>query len=91
MPSYSNNGSTNFQSILSSKVNESPFFGMVIFHHLKEMGIINVIISLAYIYVLIIIGIIIDNQSITELADVNSDGNIDIFDLIIIMNIVLHN
>ena len=32
------------------------FFGMIIFHYLKEMGIINVIITLAYIYLLVIIG-----------------------------------
>ena len=30
--------------------------GMLIFNYLKEIGIINVIISLAYIYVLVIIG-----------------------------------
>tara|TARA_B100000029_G_scaffold212866_1_gene210891 strand:+ start:281 stop:1381 length:1101 start_codon:yes stop_codon:yes gene_type:complete len=43
--------------------------GMIIFHHLKEMGIVNVIISLAYIYMLIIVGTLMFAKGAKELID----------------------
>jgi len=52
------------------------FFGMVIFHHLKEMGIINVIISLAYIYVLIIIGTLMFAKGAKEILYLRKNSTI---------------
>ncbi len=44
--------------------------GMIIFHYLKEMGIINIIISLAYIYVLVIIGTLMFAKGARELVNI---------------------
>ena len=43
--------------------------GMIIFHHLREMGIVNIIISLAYIYMLVIIGTLMFAKGAKELID----------------------
>ena len=44
--------------------------GMIIFHYLKEMGIINDIIALAYIYVLVIIGTLMFARGAKELINI---------------------
>ena len=44
--------------------------GVIIFHHLKEMGIINTIISLAYIYMLVIIGTLMFAKGTKEIVDI---------------------
>ena len=50
--------------------------GMIIFHHLKEMGIVNVIISLAYIYMLVIVGTLMFARGAKELIDLRKKINI---------------
>ena len=45
------------------------FVGMIIFSYLKEKGIVNVIISLAYIYMLVMIGTLMFARSWRELSD----------------------
>ena len=45
------------------------FVGMTIFSYLKEKGIVNVIISLAYIYMLVMIGTLMFAKSWRELSD----------------------
>jgi len=50
--------------------------GMIIFHHLKEMGIVNVIISLAYIYMLVIVGTLMFAKGAKELIDLKKKINI---------------
>ncbi len=45
------------------------FVGMTIFGYLKEMGIVNVIISLAYIYMLVMIGTLMFAKGWKELSD----------------------
>ena len=45
------------------------FVGMIIFSYLKEKGIVNVIISLAYIYMLVMIGTLMFAKSWRELSD----------------------
>ncbi len=44
--------------------------GMIIFYHLKEMGIINDIISLSYIYMLVVIGTLMFDRSAKELINI---------------------
>jgi len=44
--------------------------GMIIFYHLKEMGIINDIISLSYIYMLVVIGTLMFARSAKELINI---------------------
>jgi len=44
--------------------------GMLIFNYLKEIGIINVIISLAYIYVLVIIGTLMFATGAREIVNI---------------------
>ncbi len=44
--------------------------GMIIFHYLKEMGIINDIIALSYIYVLVIIGTLMFARGAKELINI---------------------
>ena len=43
--------------------------GVIIFHYLKEMGIINTIIALAYIYMLVIIGTLMFAKGTKEIVD----------------------
>ena len=43
--------------------------GVIIFHYLKEMGIINTIISLAYIYMLVMIGTLMFAKGTKEIID----------------------
>ena len=45
------------------------FVGMVIFSFLKQKGIVNVIISLAYVYMLVMIGTLMFAKSWKELSD----------------------
>ncbi len=45
------------------------FVGMLIFRYLKEIGIVNVIISLAYIYMLVMIGSLMFARGWKELSD----------------------
>ena len=45
------------------------FVGMIIFSYLKEKGIVNVIISLAYIYMLVMIGTLMFARGWKELSD----------------------
>ena len=44
--------------------------GMIIFHYLKEMGIINNIIALAYVYMLVIIGTLMFARGAKELINI---------------------
>ena len=44
--------------------------GTIIFHYLREMGIINVIISLAYIYMLVIIGTLMFAKGTKEIINI---------------------
>jgi len=44
--------------------------GMIIFHHLKEMGIINDIIALSYIYMLVIVGTLMFARGAKELINI---------------------
>tara|TARA_B100000945_G_scaffold233501_1_gene189851 strand:+ start:1502 stop:2593 length:1092 start_codon:yes stop_codon:yes gene_type:complete len=44
--------------------------GMIIFHYLKEMGIINDIIALAYVYMLVIVGTLMFARGYKELLDI---------------------
>ena len=50
--------------------------GMIIFHYLKEMGVVNVIISLAYIYMLVIVGTLMFAKGAKELIDLRKKVNI---------------
>jgi len=45
--------------------------GMIIFYHLREMGIINNIIALAYIYMLVIIGTLMFARGAKELINIS--------------------
>ena len=49
--------------------------GVIIFHYLKEMGIINTIISLAYIYMLVIIGTLMFAKGTKEIVDMKKKNN----------------
>ena len=44
--------------------------GIIIFHHLSKIGIINVIITLAYIYMLVIIGTLMFAKGAKELINI---------------------
>ena len=44
--------------------------GMIIFGYLKQKGIVNVIISLAYIYMLVMIGTLMFAKRWKELIDI---------------------
>jgi len=52
------------------------FVGMVIFYYFKEMGIINTIISLAYIYMLVIIGTLMFAKGASEIINIRNQRSI---------------